>query len=132
MEDHEHDMMDDEMSDMMDSCIEECLSCHAACTETVAYCLQMGGDHASPEHITLLQDCAQICQTSADFMLRMSDLHGLTCGICAEICERCAEDCRQFDVDEMMMSCAEACSTCAESCSEMERMAPVSLCEEES
>jgi hypothetical protein len=124
----DHGMMDDEMSDVMDTCIEECLSCHANCLDTITHCLLMGGDHALPEHITLLQDCAQICQTSADFMLRDSDLHGFTCGVCAEICERCAEDCAQFDNDELMHGCAETCTSCAQTCREMERMAPVSLC----
>ena len=32
-------------------------------------------------------DCAALI---ADFMLRMSDLHSQTCGVCAEACQRCA------------------------------------------
>lgn len=126
----EHDMMGSDMQEMMDGCIEECLSCHAVCTETIAHCLQMGGDHANPEHITLLMDCAEICQTSANYMLRMSDLHGLTCGVCAKVCTLCAEDCEAFEGDEMMAACAEACRSCAETCEQMAQMAPVSLCEE--
>ena len=67
----------------------------------------------------MLLDCAEICQTSANFMLRMSDLHGLTCGVCAEVCERCAEDCERFVDDIMMQACAQACRHCAASCREM-------------
>ena len=33
----------------------------------------MGGEHASRSHITTLSDCAQICATSAAFMMRGSD-----------------------------------------------------------
>jgi hypothetical protein len=107
----------------MQACIDECASCHNICVETVAYCLEQGGRHAAPAHIRLLLDCADICRTSADFMLRGSELHGYTCGICAAICERCAQDCEWFGDDEMMRRCADACRSCAESCRRMASMA---------
>jgi hypothetical protein len=75
-------------------------------------CLEVGGEHPAPDHIRLLQDCAEICQTSANFMLRVSDFHGSTCEVCAEDCER-------FTDDEMMQQCAQSCRSCAESCREM-------------
>jgi hypothetical protein len=31
----------------------------------------------------LLLDCAEICQTAANFMLRNSELHSRTCAVCA-------------------------------------------------
>jgi hypothetical protein len=46
-----------------------CLDCHAICVETAAHCLTLGCAHASARHQTVLQDCAEICQTSANFML---------------------------------------------------------------
>jgi hypothetical protein len=107
-----------QMSEEMQRCIQACLDCHRICLETVTHCLQMGGKHADPAHIRLLLDCAEICQTSANFMLRGSDLHGRTCAVCAEVCERCAQDCAQFD-DAQMKACAEACRRCAESCRRM-------------
>ncbi len=111
---HQHQSLE------METCIQNCEKCHHICTETLNYCLQMGGQHADPVHIRLLQDCIQICQTSADFMLRGSTLHGLTCGICAEICNRCAEDCERIDPnDETMKACAAVCRQCAEACREM-------------
>jgi len=106
----------------MQRCIDDCLSCHSVCLETVTHCLEMGGRHAEPRHIRLLLDCAEICQTSANFMLRGSDLHSRTCGVCAEVCVRCAEDCEQFRDDPMMMACAETCRRCAGSCQEMAAM----------
>ena len=108
----------------MQECIDNCLRCHAVCTETITHCLEMGGRHAAPEHIRLLQYCAQICATSADFMLRGSDLHGRTCGVCAEVCARCAEDCARMAAgDEMMQRCADECRRCAESCRRMSQAA---------
>ena len=111
-----------EMSTMMQQCIQECQSCHSICESTISHCLQMGGKHAEPSHIGLLRDCAQICTTSADFMMRGSPLHGRTCGVCAEVCERCAQSCEQFADDPVMQQCAEACRTCAASCREMAAM----------
>jgi hypothetical protein len=93
--------------------------CHAVCLETVAHCLAMGGEHAEPGHITLLLDCAEICQTAANFMTRGSSLHVETCRVCAEVCDRCAQSCEQIAEDERMRRCAEACRRCAESCREM-------------
>ncbi|MBI3281623.1 MAG: four-helix bundle copper-binding protein [Acidobacteria bacterium] len=109
---------DRQITRQMRDCIQECLDCHAICVETIAHCLGLGGEHASPDHIALLEDCAQICQTSADFMLRGSERHTETCRVCADICERCAQDCeRMARGDETMTRCAEVCRRCAESCS---------------
>lgn len=112
-----------QIDEQMRKCIRECHRCHDICTETVTHCLEMGGDHAEPNHIRLLLDCAEICQTSANFMLRVSDLHGQVCGVCAAVCERCAEDCERFGDDEVMKQCAEVCRSCAQSCLEMAQMA---------
>jgi hypothetical protein len=108
------------MSREMQECIDNCLDCHAVCERTIAHCLRLGGRHAAPDHIRLLQDCSQICATSADFMLRESDLHKLTCGVCAEVCERCAEHCeRMAGDDEQMRECVRMCRECAATCRQM-------------
>lgn len=103
----------------MQKCIQACLSCHTICLETITYCLTQGGKHAEAKHIRLLLDCAQICQTSADFMMRDSDLHTYTCAACAEVCLRCADSCDQMSNDAQMQACAEACRRCAEACEQM-------------
>jgi hypothetical protein len=103
----------------MAECIDNCSRCHAICVEMISHCLKKGGKHADPAHIRIMQDCAQICATSADFMLRNSDLHGSTCGVCAEACVLCAESCEALADDDMMRECAELCRRCAESCREM-------------
>jgi hypothetical protein len=97
-------------------CARDCLACYDACISTAyGHCLAVGGEHIAAEHFRLMRDCAEICRTSADFLLRESTLHPLTCGVCAEICTRCADDCARFD-DAHMRRCAEACRSCAESC----------------
>ena len=116
--------MPHQMNDNMRECIDNCTQCHNICVETTAHCLEMGGKHAEASHIRELLDCAQACATSADFMLRGSNLHFQTCGVCAEACERCAESCERIaDGDELMLRCAEICRQCAASCREMAQMA---------
>jgi hypothetical protein len=112
--------MTHDISPEMRACISNCTDCHAICTETAQHCLGMGGPHADPAHIRVLIDCAEIYATSADFMLRGSELHGRTCGVCAEACERCATDCERLaGDDDTMRRCAEICRRCAESCRRM-------------
>ena len=103
----------------MQQCIEECLNCHRTCVETMQHCLEKGGKHAKAEHIRTLLDCAQICATSADFMLRGSDLHVHTCAACAAVCEACAKSCEEIADDAEMKRCADVCRRCAASCREM-------------
>ena len=100
-------------------CIDECVRCHEVCLSTIPYCLEQGAQHAEEAHITLLQDCGAICQTTADFMLRGSDEHARICAACAAVCQRCAEDCDQFTDDEIMDACAEVCWRCADLCDHM-------------
>lgn len=104
----------------MTQCIRACEGCHESCLALVRHCLERGGDHADPAHITLLLDCAEMCQTSANFMIRGSELHTETCATCASICRRCAEDCERLGQDDrVMLECAETCRRCAESCERM-------------
>ena len=103
----------------MQRCIEMCEECHTVCLQTVSHCLEKGGKHAEAGHIRLLMDCVEICQTSANFMIRGSDLHTETCRACSVVCERCAEDCERMADDAMMRQCAETCRRCARSCAEM-------------
>ena len=105
----------------MDECIRSCTDCSRVCLETIAYCLEQGGQHASAADIKLLQDCADICQVSAASMARKSEMHGRFCALCAEIGEKCVEACERLGGDAQMQRCAEACRKCAEQCREEER-----------
>ena len=106
------------------NCIHECQRCHAVCLSTIDHCLKMGGRHGHPNHIRLMLDCIQICQTTADFMLRGSALHMHICAACAKICAHCAAECSDLDDDELMRRCVDVCRSCAESCWLMDRDAP--------
>lgn len=101
----------------MKQCIENCLRCYESCTTGIRRCLSMGGKHASPEHILLMQSCARICNTSAELMMLGNKAHTYTCKACAEICEMCADDCEKIGAE--MKECVEACRSCVESCEKM-------------
>lgn len=106
----------------MTKCITTCWECRTECQETLFnHCLYEGGKHAEAEHVKLMTDCIQICQTAADFMTRGSALHMATCAACAEICDACAKSCDQIGGDHMK-KCAETCRRCAQSCREMSQM----------
>lgn len=107
------------MTEEMKKCIQNCLDCYRACLETVMHCVTKGGKHAMPKHVRLLMECANICNTSANFMLVGSENHASVCEVCADICDQCAEECEEMADDAEMKACAEICRRCAESCRQM-------------
>jgi hypothetical protein len=111
-----------QMLEHFSECLENCLACYRVCTETMSHGWQLGGHYAEAAHLRLLADCADICQTSANFLMRGSERHSSVCAVCAEVCLRCAEQCERFADDEWMKVCAAACRRCAESCQLMTAM----------
>ena len=109
--------------ELMGDCIQNCRECERVCLETLARELGRGAGHEDARHLRLLMDCAEICRTSASFMIRGSELHFLTCFACGEVCERCAEECERMadDMapDPVMLACAEVCRRCAGTCRAM-------------
>lgn len=104
----------------MQECVNNCLTSHATCLETIAHCLKKGGEHASPEHIKLLQDCADICVVNVGFMLRKSDFQDQIGSTCADINQKCASECESLsEGDDIMARCAEVNRECEKSCREM-------------
>lgn len=103
----------------IDPCLDACTTCAQTCTHMLfQHCISAGGDHAKPDHIRLMADCANICLTAAAFMTRGSPLQAKVCAVCAEICTACAESCRSLDG---MQDCVAACERCADACRSMAR-----------
>ena len=112
------------MNRSMQECSRNCLDTYAACTAVANHCLERGGENASRAHQTTLLDCARLCATTAEFMLRGSPLHDSVCGVCAIACRICEQYCRALsDTDPEMSECADKCERSAASC---ERMIAVS------
>ena len=97
--------------------IDACLDCHSLCLRmAMTFCLERGGRHVEQKHLRLMLNCAELCQTSANFMLSDSPMHSRVCLICAEACEACAKSCEQVGD---MRECVEECLSCAKSCRSM-------------
>jgi hypothetical protein len=111
-----------EINAEMRRCIDSCLNCHATCEATLSYCMARDGAYADRTRMLILLDCAEICRTSAGFLLRGSALHLQTCATCAEICTECADWCNRLQRDSVMKQCAATCRECAQSCEEMAKM----------
>src|SRR3569623_797999 len=75
----------------MQACIDACNECHETCLQMLPYCLRAGGKHIEEQHLRLMINCAEICQTAANFMLSGSPLHGAVCAACAEKCQDMAK-----------------------------------------
>ncbi|SOD19221.1 four-helix bundle copper-binding protein [Nitrosomonas ureae] len=104
----------------MQACIAACTRCYQICLHMgMNHCLEAGGKHVESTHFRLLMSCAEICQTSANFMLSGAAHSSAVCAICAEICEACAIDCEKIGD---MAQCVEACRDCAETCKQMASM----------
>lgn len=104
-------------------CVEDCVASHRMCLETAAYAAKQGGALATAPLIAMLTDCAELCQTTANSMLRESALHRIICRACAEACERCAQECLGHGKDEQMARCSATCRQCGASCRMMADMA---------
>src|SRR5260370_16474728 len=106
--------------------IEDCTECHAICVQTIQYSIQQGGPYVAPAYLQLLEDCAQLCQLSEDFMLRDSPFSATICTVCAEMCDQCAVSCDKVGrgTDAQLRACADLCRRCAGPCSQMSQIQP--------
>jgi len=100
--------------------IEALQRCHALCLSmAMTHCLEMGGEHARPQHLRLMLDCAGLCAFTADALGRKSQFHNRFAALCAEVCETCEKDCAALGD---MEDCVEACRDCARLCTEIARL----------
>ncbi len=77
----------------------------------------------TPAMMCMLLDCAEMCQTTANCMMRGSMMCKQMCEVCAAMCTKCAEMCMMMSDMPQMMACAECCRRCAECCTQMTMLA---------
>lgn len=99
-------------------CIDACLQCMAACNNCAASCAREENIKDMARCILLDMECAEICSAAASLMSMDGHFVKEICRICAEACERCADECSQHDMDHCI-DCAEACRECAIECKKM-------------
>jgi hypothetical protein len=97
------------------ACIDACQACAVACNHCAGACLREPDPKAMAACIALDMDCAQICQLAVAMMARESDHAPALCGLCADVCEACAQECGRHAMTHCL-DCALACRRCAEEC----------------
>lgn len=106
---------------MMDMCIAHCLEAHRNCLEAARFAIENRERSVANALITILTDCAEICQGTANSMSRGSPLHMIMCDACAKACRRCEQECLRLS-DTLFIRCADSCRTCADDCAHMAAM----------
>lgn len=109
------------LSNKNQTCIDTCNQCAQACYECFTACLNEPDMQARKNCISILVECAGMCQMSAAHMAMDGKFAAQHCGVCATICEKCAEECKMF-TDEHCTQCAQICKTCADECRKMAGM----------
>lgn len=91
--------------------------CSATCEHMTKMMLYMPDVKNRVEQINLLRDCADICDTTEDYVARNSYFSKSIAAQCADICVTCGTECSKFP-DQASQMCAQICFNCAEECKE--------------
>ncbi|WP_377369060.1 four-helix bundle copper-binding protein [Phenylobacterium ferrooxidans] len=103
----------------MDDCVTLCVASHRSCLTSARHVLEQPQLNAPAELVALLQDCAELCQTTANSMVRGAPTHTLLCGACADLCAACAQACDAYKNDTVLTLCAVTCRDCGAACGHM-------------
>jgi len=106
----------------LDACVDKCVASHRKCLETATHAIGQDRSPAAAGRIAILLDCAELCQATANSMLRKSSQHALLCEACARLCDICADACVTPGSDAVLRACAATCRDCARSCRDMAAM----------
>jgi hypothetical protein len=103
-------MTNQTISKEVQQCIEACRECQRCCVA-----LETSGGVDS-KTIKTAKDCAEICQTCANFVMRDSQFAAGIRKLCAEACKACAAACEKASRGSIAQECGAACRRCAEAC----------------
>jgi len=77
------------------------------CMSVCAACSKMCIDQGQKKTAALCAECADVCSLAIKAQSNQSEFQHQIMDLCAQICRRCAEECKKMKV----------CTRCAESCS---------------
>lgn len=108
-------------TDKYQVCIDACNRCAQACFECFKACLNESDVGERKACISMLIECAMICQNAAAYM-SLDAQHAMDlCKLCATICDKCATECDMFK-DDHCQKCADICRVCVDECKKMAGM----------
>lgn len=108
-------------TDKYQTCIDACNKCAQACFECFKACLNEPDVQARKNCISILVECALMCQMSSAMMSMEGQFAKDHCKLCAAICQKCAQECEMFK-DDHCQKCAQVCKECADECNKMSSM----------
>ena len=92
---------------LMERCIKECLECVDVASRCANECLSSDQVSSMERCVRLCLDSADICSACVRMMGRDSGFSAEVCGVCANVCDACADESEKYDAD-LMRECAEA------------------------
>jgi hypothetical protein len=102
------------------SAVASALHCARTCYEmAMSQARQPGGKPLEVEHLALMLNCADLCETTARFLINDSPVQARVAGVCAEVCQECARHCERVND---MNECVDACRACAVDCGRLSSM----------
>ena len=101
-----------------EACLRACHECAAACLQCATACLKEPDPKPMARCVALDLECADLCQLAAASIARGDESAKAICTLCAQVCGRCAAECRKHEMDHCQY-CAAACNRCADACVEM-------------
>lgn len=101
------------------STVDICLSTHKLCLQGLAFCIDRGDEYADRELLHALIDCAEINETAANFLCRVSKHSTDIVHIAGTVSEKCAGHLARIEqTDGLLRSVYAACLRSADVCSE--------------
>ncbi len=85
-----------EQQKLMERCIKECLECVDVASRCADNCLQSEQVGSMVQCVRLCLDCADLGAACAEMMGRNSRFSAQLCAVMADLCDACAETCRQM------------------------------------
>jgi hypothetical protein len=97
--------------------VDEIMNCASTCEYCATACLNEENPEMMKDCIILDRDCADVCRLTATLLSRNSKNIDKILEACAEICNKCADECSKHEHDHCQ-DCAKVCRECAEACME--------------
>ena len=105
-------------TDKYQTCLDACAKCLQACYECLKACMNEPDAAARKNCMSVLLECALICQQAVAYMSMDAQFAKDLCKLCANICDKCAQECAMFK-DPHCQKCADVCRACATECKKM-------------
>lgn len=99
----------EELKKKLAACIVACQNCSDACLDETDMLPKM------VECIRLDRDCAEMCQTTLNFISRNSNYAAEMISMCEKLCKACGDECGKHEAQHCK-DCAKACKECEEAC----------------